>query len=259
MSQATLFSAISTAYVSRYYEPESRIQSYLTFRFVLESSKDLKPDPAEYSVTALMTITHILLAMSNQSAPTNIAMPAGEPTFSPSASAVAVNVLWFMSLILSVAVTLVAVLAKEWCYLFMAERTGQMHDQARRRQLRLEGIKRWKLEGVIPALPTLMHLALCKLHSTLVGMKLMPIWRSSSICSRALRVPLEHPCRRRHPCHPHIYGGSCSVSLSDGIAFLPRLLPVRNYTLKAAQAMGSSFGEGVVEIRNPSGSCWEVK
>ncbi|KAF8593149.1 hypothetical protein BDV93DRAFT_406288, partial [Ceratobasidium sp. AG-I] len=80
--------------------------------------------------------------------------------FSPSASAVAVNVLWFLSLILSIAVTLVSMLAKEWCHLFMAGRTGEMHDQARRRQLRLEGLERWKMAGVIPALPTLMHLAL---------------------------------------------------------------------------------------------------
>ncbi|KAF8603247.1 hypothetical protein BDV93DRAFT_407854, partial [Ceratobasidium sp. AG-I] len=71
-----------------------------------------------------------------------------------------VNVLWFLSLILSVAVTLIAMLAKEWCHLFMSGRDGNVHDQARKRQLRLEGLKRWKMEGIIPALPTLMHLAL---------------------------------------------------------------------------------------------------
>ncbi|KAF8598723.1 hypothetical protein BDV93DRAFT_400768, partial [Ceratobasidium sp. AG-I] len=86
--------------------------------------------------------------------------PSNELVFSPSTSAVAVNVLWFMSLILSIAVTLIAMLAKEWCHIFMAGRTGAMHDQARRRQLRLEGLKRWKMEVMIPALPTLMHLAL---------------------------------------------------------------------------------------------------
>ena len=95
-----------------------------------------------------------------------MAVPEETP-FSPSASAVAVNVLWFLSLILSIAVTLVAMLAKEWCHLFMAGRTGEIHDQARRRQLRLEGLERWKMAGVIPALPTLMHVALCKSYSML--------------------------------------------------------------------------------------------
>ncbi|KAF8598726.1 hypothetical protein BDV93DRAFT_478164, partial [Ceratobasidium sp. AG-I] len=138
---AALFSAISTA-------------------FVLESSKNLKPDPAEFSAARLLIITHLLVTMSNQSASTTVSLPPHESAFTPSAAAVAVNALWFMSLILSVAVTLVAMLAKEWCHLFMAGRTGAMHEQARRRQLRLEGLKRWKMEGVIPALPTLMHLAL---------------------------------------------------------------------------------------------------
>ncbi|KAF8598728.1 hypothetical protein BDV93DRAFT_419320, partial [Ceratobasidium sp. AG-I] len=78
----------------------------------------------------------------------------------PTTSAVAVNVLWFLSLILSIAVTLIAMLAKEWCHLFMAGRDGNMHDQARKRQQRLEGLKKWNMEAVIPALPTLMHLAL---------------------------------------------------------------------------------------------------
>ncbi|KAF8602291.1 hypothetical protein BDV93DRAFT_607514 [Ceratobasidium sp. AG-I] len=138
---AALFSAISTA-------------------FVLESSKDLKPDPAEGSATTLLTIAQILLTMSNQSSPTTISILPTEPVFTPSTSAVVVNVLWFTSLILSVAVTLVAMLAKEWCHLFIAGRTGQAHNQARRRQLRIEGLERWGMAGIIPALPTLMHLAL---------------------------------------------------------------------------------------------------
>ncbi|KAF8603252.1 hypothetical protein BDV93DRAFT_409248, partial [Ceratobasidium sp. AG-I] len=139
--QAALFSAISTA-------------------FVLESSKDLKPDPAESSAARLLIITHLLVTMSNQSVATTVALPPNDSSFIPSTSVVAVNVLWFLSLILSVAVTLIAMLAKEWCHLFMAGRDGNMHDQARKRQQRLEGLKRWHMEAVIPVLPTLMHLSL---------------------------------------------------------------------------------------------------
>ncbi|KAF8601453.1 hypothetical protein BDV93DRAFT_419075, partial [Ceratobasidium sp. AG-I] len=128
--------------------------------FVLESSKNLKPDPAESTAATLLLISQTLFAMSNQ--PTVVPTPiAPEPTtFAPSGSAVAVNVLWFTSLILSVSVTLIAMLAKEWAHLFMVGRTGMPMEQARKRQKRFEGMKAWKMAGVITALPTLMHLAL---------------------------------------------------------------------------------------------------
>ncbi|KAF8601948.1 hypothetical protein BDV93DRAFT_584362 [Ceratobasidium sp. AG-I] len=112
---AALFSAISTA-------------------FVLESHKDLKPDPAESSAVMLRTMTQILLAMFNQSALATISLPPAEFVFAPSTSAVAVNMLWFTSLILSVTVILVVMWAKEWSHLFMTGRNGLPFDQARRRQ-----------------------------------------------------------------------------------------------------------------------------
>ncbi|KAF8594117.1 hypothetical protein BDV93DRAFT_396532, partial [Ceratobasidium sp. AG-I] len=128
--------------------------------FVLESSKDLKPDPAESSAATLLLISQTLLAMSNPSGIAPAAISPEPAPFVPTRSAVAVNVLWFTSLILSVSVTLVAMLAKEWTHLFMVGRTGMPMEQARKRQKRYDGLKAWKMEGVITALPTLMHLAL---------------------------------------------------------------------------------------------------
>ncbi|KAF8601448.1 hypothetical protein BDV93DRAFT_421308, partial [Ceratobasidium sp. AG-I] len=128
--------------------------------FVLESSKDLKPDPAESVATTLLIISQTLLAMSNQSGSTPALVFAEPPRFVPATSAIVVNVLWFTSLILSVSVTLIAMLAKEWSHLYMVGRTGQHIQQARRRQRRFDGMKVWHMVGVITALPTLMHLAL---------------------------------------------------------------------------------------------------
>ena len=139
--------------------------AYLVPRFVLESSKDLKPDPAESAVATLLLISQTLLAMSNQPVSTPVAVVPDPTHFVPSGSAVAVNVLWFTSLILSVSVTLIAMLAKEWSHLFMVGRTGMPMEQARKRQRRFEGMKAWKMAGVITALPTLMHLALCEFCS----------------------------------------------------------------------------------------------
>lgn len=108
-----------------------------------------------------MEITQILRAMSaNQTvSPT---LDSDPEAFSPSAAAIWVNILWFLSLSLSVSVSLVAMLAKQWCYSFMSGRSGQPHIQARMRQRRLEELERWKMPEILAFLPTLIHLSLCQ-------------------------------------------------------------------------------------------------
>ncbi|KAG9120502.1 hypothetical protein FRC07_003973 [Ceratobasidium sp. 392] len=80
--------------------------------------------------------------------------------FRPSGRAVAVNTLWFLSLSLGVAVSLIAMLAKEWCYSFMSGRTGETYGRARLRQHRWNEIERLKMIDVLTLLPLLMHLTL---------------------------------------------------------------------------------------------------
>ncbi|KAF8594731.1 hypothetical protein BDV93DRAFT_405098, partial [Ceratobasidium sp. AG-I] len=80
--------------------------------------------------------------------------------FTPSRAAICVNVLWFLSLSISVAVSLVAMLAKEWCYSFMHGRTGHPCLQARRRQQHWDGLVRWRMRELLVLLPSLIHLAL---------------------------------------------------------------------------------------------------
>ncbi|KAG8718182.1 hypothetical protein FRC08_005780 [Ceratobasidium sp. 394] len=139
---AALFSAISTA-------------------FVIESSKSLQPDPAETSAQTLFVISQTLLAIANNQpgSPLNFTAPKTQDFVAP-VSAVCVNALWFLSLSLSVAVSLVAMLAKDWARGYMAELTGQPYQQARKRQRRWDGLKEWKVPEVITFLPSLLHLAL---------------------------------------------------------------------------------------------------
>ncbi|KAG9090271.1 hypothetical protein FS749_000690 [Ceratobasidium sp. UAMH 11750] len=142
VAQAALFSAISTA-------------------FVIESLGDLKPDPAESAAQTLLVMSQTLAAIANNRP---VASPSPDaldpPAFSPSHTAVVVNILWFLSLSLSVAVSLVAMLAKEWCYKFMSSRSGPSYEQARRRQRKWNGMERWKMKKVLIYLPAMMHLAL---------------------------------------------------------------------------------------------------
>ncbi|CAE7086765.1 unnamed protein product [Rhizoctonia solani] len=140
---AALFSAISTA-------------------FVIESYKSLKQDPADVSSQTLLTISQTLVFIANGSQPLN-ALPnseTGVPAFEASAKDICVNVLWFLSLSLSVAVSLISMLAKEWCLEYMAGRTGPAGAQARRRQQRWDGLVNWRMRELIMLLPSLIHMSL---------------------------------------------------------------------------------------------------
>ncbi|KAG8775673.1 hypothetical protein FRC12_001339 [Ceratobasidium sp. 428] len=94
---------------------------------------------------------------TNSSSPT-ISQESSE--FRPSRTVVAINALWFLSLSLSVAVSLIAMLAKEWCHSFMSGRSGETHERARLRQKRWNEIERLKMIDVLTLLPLLIHLAL---------------------------------------------------------------------------------------------------
>ncbi|QRW21257.1 activating signal cointegrator 1 complex subunit 3 [Rhizoctonia solani] len=139
---AALFSAVSTT-------------------FVVESIKDLQPDPAMISATTLQEISQVLrIIVSNNQSSASLSDLPPEEKFKPSAAAIWVNVLWFLSLALSVSVSLVTMLAKQWCYSFMSGRAGQPHVQARTRQRRLEELERWKMPEILAILPVFMHLSL---------------------------------------------------------------------------------------------------
>ncbi|QRW08630.1 hypothetical protein RhiLY_07629 [Ceratobasidium sp. AG-Ba] len=139
---AALFSAISTA-------------------FIVESLGDLKPDPAERSADALLAISQKLdFIVAGQQNMAPAIMDSGLNAFAPSYSVIVVNILWLLSLSLSVAVSLIAMLAKEWCYKFMTGRSGPTYNQARRRQQKWDGIEKWKMQEMLGYLPGLMHSAL---------------------------------------------------------------------------------------------------
>ncbi|KAF8751684.1 hypothetical protein RHS01_08220 [Rhizoctonia solani] len=173
-SQAALFSAISTA-------------------FILESTQDLKPDYAEVSAHTLAAI----LAASE---------------FSPSSAAIQVNILWFTSLSLSVAVALIAIVAKDWCYQFMATRTGPALIQGRRRQLRWEGIEQWRMREILNVLPLMMH-ACCFLQ-----------WDCRCTCGTSTLGCTT--CGGDHRC-----GGSVLLCDATPTAFLS-ILPVHDRPMK---------------------------
>ncbi|CAE6474653.1 unnamed protein product [Rhizoctonia solani] len=141
---AALFSAVSTA-------------------FIVESSKKLAQDPTEIASDTLVKISQTLLVIASNAQMENPPILQENNStlpFVPSKTSVLVNTLWYTSLALSLATSLIAMLAKEWCRSFLAHRTGDAFQQAQRRQEKWIMIQRWKMQEFFMVLPSFIHLSL---------------------------------------------------------------------------------------------------
>ncbi|KAH8983946.1 hypothetical protein EDB86DRAFT_2746910, partial [Lactarius hatsudake] len=126
--------------------------------FIIESYKQLQPNSSDTTVLLLAQISQQLAALSNG---TSISIPFTLPsqTFRPSASAVRVNTLWFLSLTLSLTCALLATLMQQWVrrYLQVSQRWYGPYKRARIRTFFAEGVERFGLPRAVEALPALLH------------------------------------------------------------------------------------------------------
>ncbi|EUC62860.1 transmembrane protein, putative [Rhizoctonia solani AG-3 Rhs1AP] len=131
--------------------------------FLIESSKQLQPDPSEASAKALYLISQTLLLMNSNNRtfePNTLALANNTSSFEPTQHAIIINTLWYLSLSLSIATSLIAMFAKDWCHSFITSRHGSPWLQARRRQQKWNMIEKWKMQELLLVLPSLIHLSL---------------------------------------------------------------------------------------------------
>lgn len=81
-------------------------------------------------------------------------------SFHPRPIDLAINACWFLSLSLSLATALIAVVAKQWIHQYTTIPSGSPRDRARIRHFRFLGLEKWRVPEVVGLLPTLMHLSL---------------------------------------------------------------------------------------------------
>jgi hypothetical protein len=121
--------------------------------FIIESKKLLQEDVGGISRDILITISNQL---ANSSTPAYTAQ-----TFIPKHWAVRVNCILFSSLFLNLIVTLGAVMALQWVGNYDAGLDAATQERrAFQRQFRYDGMRYWKMSGVIMTLPLLIFLAL---------------------------------------------------------------------------------------------------
>ncbi|KAI0265791.1 hypothetical protein BC834DRAFT_813512, partial [Gloeopeniophorella convolvens] len=136
------------------------------------SLQSLQPNSQDTSTFYLANIYQVLSDSNGSHVPIFITPPSSsDPTaFSPPASAVWVNVLWFMSLVISLTCALLATLLQRWArrYLQITQPRYSLRKRQRIRAFYFEGVEKHHLPWVVEALPALLHVSLFLFFAGLV-------------------------------------------------------------------------------------------
>ncbi|KAI0337897.1 hypothetical protein BDW22DRAFT_1338789, partial [Trametopsis cervina] len=149
------------------------IDSLLTFAglfsaavtaFNIESYQNLQQDSGDLTASILI---HVSEQLVNMSAPADTSQPVTNvayttPPFSPPPSAVRTNVLWFVSLTVSLFAASLSLLAKQWLgeYTRSSGKHSTPEEYIRIRYARYGGLKRWHVFEIVALLPVLLHTAM---------------------------------------------------------------------------------------------------
>ncbi|KAI0298892.1 hypothetical protein BC826DRAFT_87947 [Russula brevipes] len=128
--------------------------------FIIESYKKLSPDTGTTTISLLSQISQQLAGVSPENLPQNLTASINA-SFEPTTSAVRVNVLWFLSLVLSLTSALSATLVQQWArrYLELTQRRGAPHKRARIRAYLFDGVQGTSMYQAVEAMPLLLHIS----------------------------------------------------------------------------------------------------
>jgi hypothetical protein len=128
--------------------------------FIIESYKQLSSDSGATTVLLLKQISQQLSSLSTTtqvSSPT----PYRDSSFRPSPSAIRINILWFLSLTLSLICALAATLMQQWArrYLQQVQEQTTPYKRALTREYLFQGVEAFRLSQAVEAVPALLHVA----------------------------------------------------------------------------------------------------
>ena len=128
---------------------------------MIESYKNLSPDPAELTVQILLHISQQLNSYTlNGSFMNNTIPPFIPEPFTPSETTVVANATWFASLMISLIAASYGMLVKQWLREYLANRDSSPLTRLRIRCFRYPALAKWKVFEVVAILPLLLQLAL---------------------------------------------------------------------------------------------------
>lgn len=152
---------------------------------IIESYRRLQPDSGDNTVVLLAQISQQLSAISNSSQlriPEMQLLTANEH-FTPSASIVVCNFLWFLSLGFSLACALACTLVEQWVRHYLQDtQQASVKTRARIRSYLYYGVEKFGMDAIVETVPLLLHISLF-LFFTGLAIFLFPINRIiGSLC-----------------------------------------------------------------------------
>jgi hypothetical protein len=149
----------------------------------MESYQTLTPDSGDMTVLLLQQISQQLAASVNG---TTYIMPA-PVAFTPTPSSLVCNILWFLSLGLSLGCALTATLVKQWArdFLHKANMRSAPVDRARIFSYLYYGLKRFRMHSMVEIIPLLLHASLLFFFAGLVAF-LIPVNTTVTAVAAAL-------------------------------------------------------------------------
>lgn len=131
--------------------------------FFVDSYKTMQPDPAAATVVLLAHLSQQISTIGNGSAVLPSTLPVDPSIFdpTPSKSSTRVNVLWSLSLVLSLICALMATLVQQWSRRYLG-RTKHRLSPAKRARLRahlVKGVETFRMTAFVNAIPALLHMS----------------------------------------------------------------------------------------------------
>ncbi|KAH9038194.1 hypothetical protein EDB85DRAFT_526502 [Lactarius pseudohatsudake] len=133
------------------------------------SYQDLRLKSQDVSAFYLSQIYQLSAGQNGTSTP--LPFKVSDPsTFSPASSSVRSSALWTLSLVISLACTVIATLLRQWArrYLHITQEPRGSRNRARIRELIVQGVEREQLQRMSSVLPGLFHLSVFLFLSGLV-------------------------------------------------------------------------------------------
>jgi hypothetical protein len=149
--------------------PKTGLFSATVAAFIIENYQNLSPDSGDTTNALLTQIAQQLVNISNGTPLTSIVVQGGQP-FKPAPSTDKINVLWFLSLVLSLNCALSATLMQQWArrYQEFAQYRGSIHRRASMRAYIFNGINRFRMARAVATMPMLLHISVFLFFAGLV-------------------------------------------------------------------------------------------
>ncbi|THV00712.1 hypothetical protein K435DRAFT_854490 [Dendrothele bispora CBS 962.96] len=150
----------------------SALYSAVLATLIAESYQTLQEDPASKTVTLLIQMSQQLASISNGTT-SRFQEP---PLFTPTASSLVCNMLWFLSLALALSCSLLATFVQQWTRDFLHKATMRPSPVVQARVLAFSyfGLRRFGMHTFVDVIPILLHISLFLFFAGLVAF-LLPI------------------------------------------------------------------------------------